>query len=82
MFVQPSFKVRELMISVLPSDVEHETIKADCGYCTTCTTVTTCTNCTSLTSCTYRTTSYQLTELVKEDDLNILKQELELLLVK
>ncbi|MEM7557392.1 MAG: hypothetical protein AAF378_25555 [Cyanobacteria bacterium P01_A01_bin.84] len=81
MFVQPSFKVRELMVSVLPSDVEHETIKADCGYCTTCTTVTTCTNCTSLTSCTYRTTR-QLNELVQEDDLSVLKQELELLLVK
>jgi hypothetical protein len=82
MAVQQAFKVRELMIFVLPTDTEHQPIKADCGYCTTCTTVTTCTNCTSLTSCTYRTTSYQLTKIVKEDDLSLLKQELELLLLK
>lgn len=82
MAIQQAFKVRELMISVLPADVEHETIKAECGYCTTCTTVTTCTNCTSCSSCSYRTTSYQLTEIVKEDDLGLLKQELERLLLK
>jgi heterodisulfide reductase subunit C len=82
MAVQQAFKVRELMISVLPADVEHETINQDCGYCTTCTTCTNCSNCTSCTSCSYRTTSNQLTEIVKEDDLSLLKQELERLLLK
>lgn len=80
MAVQQAFKVRELMISVLPADVENE--PTNCGYCTTCSTCTNCSNGTSCTSCTYRTTSNQLTEIVQEDDLSLLKQELELLLLK
>lgn len=81
MITTNAFKVRELMISVLPAEMERETIKAECGYCTSCTTVTTCTTCTSCSTCSSRTTSY-VHEIVKEDHLSIIKEQLEQLLLK
>jgi hypothetical protein len=77
------FKVKELMVSLtmahnpgkfMPGKSDgFESVKMQCGGCTTCTGCTSCTGCTNCTPCAFLTFGCIVGKKISKDDLPVLQ---------